>query len=69
LLGPLEAANGMLMFGVTTAMIFALIQWLIQLRFVDLNPDLVSTHKASPSAQTTWVAQPKEEPQSPRNES
>jgi Ion channel len=37
LLGPLEAANGMLMFGVSTAVIFALIQWLIQTRFVDLQ--------------------------------
>ena len=52
LLGPLEAANGMLMFGVTTAMIFALIQWLIQLRFIDLNPDLTYSTKATQSAQT-----------------
>jgi Ion channel len=37
LLGPLEAANGMLMFGVSTAMIFAIIQRLIQARFVDLR--------------------------------
>jgi Ion channel len=37
LLGPLEAANGMLMFGVSTAMIFAVIQRLIQARFVDLK--------------------------------
>jgi Ion channel len=37
LLGPLEAANGMLMFGVSTAMIFAVIQWLIQVRFADLR--------------------------------
>jgi hypothetical protein len=37
LLGPLEAANGMLMFGVSTAMIFAVIQWLIQARFADLR--------------------------------
>jgi hypothetical protein len=37
LLGPLEAANGMLMFGVSTAMIFAVIQRLIQARFVDLR--------------------------------
>jgi hypothetical protein len=37
LLGPLEAANGMLMFGVSTAMVFALIQWLIQARFADLR--------------------------------
>ena len=36
LLGPLEAANGMLMFGVSTGMIFA-IQRLIQARFVDLR--------------------------------
>ena len=37
LLGPLEAANGMLLFGVSTAMVFALIQWLIQARFADLR--------------------------------
>lgn len=37
LLGPLEAANGMLMFGVSTAMIFAVIQRLIQARFPDLR--------------------------------
>jgi hypothetical protein len=37
LLGPLEAADGMLMFGVSTAMIFALTQRLIQDRFVDLR--------------------------------
>ena len=36
-LGPLEAANGMLLFGVSTAMIFALIQWLIQARYADLR--------------------------------
>ncbi|SRR5216683_993153 len=33
LLGPLEAADGMLMFGVSTAMIFAVIQRLIQTRY------------------------------------
>jgi hypothetical protein len=33
LLGPLEAANGLLMFGVSTAMIVAVIQRLIQARF------------------------------------
>ena len=33
LLGPLEAANGMLMFGISTAMIFAVIQRLVQPRF------------------------------------
>jgi hypothetical protein len=32
LLGPLEAADGMLMFGVTTAMIFAVIHRLVQIR-------------------------------------
>jgi hypothetical protein len=37
LLGPLEAANGMLMFGVSTAIIFAVIQRLIQDRFADLR--------------------------------
>ena len=37
LLGPLEAANGMLLFGVSTAMVFALVQWLIQARFADLR--------------------------------
>jgi hypothetical protein len=33
LLGPIEAANGLLMFGVSTAMIFAVIQRLVQSRF------------------------------------
>jgi hypothetical protein len=33
LLGPLEAANGMLMFGISTAMIFAVIQRLVEPRF------------------------------------
>ena len=37
LLGPLEAADGMLMFGVSTAMIFAVIQRLVQDRFTDLR--------------------------------
>src|SRR4029434_5341477 len=32
LLAPLEAANGMLMFGVSTAMLFAIIQRLLQTR-------------------------------------
>jgi hypothetical protein len=36
-LGPLEAANGMLLFGVSTAMVFALIQWLIEARYADLR--------------------------------
>ena len=37
LLGPLEAANGALMFGVSTAIIFAVLQRLIEARFVDLR--------------------------------
>ena len=37
LLGPLEAADGMLMFGVTTAMIFAVVQRLIRARLPDLR--------------------------------
>jgi hypothetical protein len=37
LLGPLEAANGMLLFGVTTATIFAVIQRLLLTRFADLR--------------------------------
>jgi hypothetical protein len=37
LLGPLEAANGTMLFGVSTAMIFTLILRLAQARFVDLR--------------------------------
>lgn len=37
LLGPLETANGLLLFGVSTAMIFAVIQRLVEVRFVDLK--------------------------------
>jgi hypothetical protein len=37
MLGPLEAADGMLMFGVSTAIIFALTQRLLQGRFADLK--------------------------------
>ncbi len=37
LLGPLETANGMLLFGVSTAMIFGVMLWLIQTRFADLK--------------------------------
>jgi len=37
LLGPLEAANGALMFGVSTAMVFAVIQRLLMTRFEDLR--------------------------------
>jgi Ion channel len=37
LLGPLEAANGALMFGLSTAIIFAVIVRLIQAKFEDLR--------------------------------
>jgi hypothetical protein len=37
LLGPLEAANGMLLFGVTTAMIFTIMLRLVEARFEDLR--------------------------------
>jgi Ion channel len=37
LLGPLEAADGSLMFGVSTAMVFAVILRLIAIRFSDLR--------------------------------
>ena len=37
LLGPLEAATGNLMFGVSTATIFAVIQGLIRTRFGELQ--------------------------------
>jgi Ion channel len=37
MLGPLEATNGLLMFGVSTAMIFAVIHGLVQIRFPDLR--------------------------------
>jgi hypothetical protein len=37
LLGPLEAAGGALMFGVSTAMIFAVILRMIQAKYVDLR--------------------------------
>jgi hypothetical protein len=37
LLGPLEAADGSLMFGVSTAMTFAVVLRLIQARYVDLR--------------------------------
>jgi hypothetical protein len=37
MLGPIEAANGSLLFGVSTAMIFAVIQQLVTIRFRDLR--------------------------------
>lgn len=39
LLGPLETANGMLLFGVSTAMIFTVTQHLVRARFADLPRD------------------------------
>ena len=39
LLGPLESADGALMFGVSTAMIFTVIVRLIEARFEDLRPE------------------------------
>jgi len=39
LLGPLEAADGMLMFGVSAAVAFTVIQRLIRARFVDLRDE------------------------------
>lgn len=40
LLGPLETADGMLMFGVSTAMIFAAIQRLLQARFGETHHEI-----------------------------
>jgi Ion channel len=37
MLGPLEATDGLLMFGVSAAMIFAVIQGLVRTRFPDLR--------------------------------
>lgn len=37
LLSPLEAVDGMLMFGASTAMIFAIIQRLLETRYLDLS--------------------------------
>lgn len=36
-LGPFEGANGMLMFGLSTALIFAIIQRVVETRFTDLK--------------------------------
>jgi Ion channel len=38
MLGPIEAVDGLLMFGVSTAMVFAVIQRIVQTRFPDLRP-------------------------------
>jgi hypothetical protein len=45
LLAPLEGANGMLMFGVSTAMLFAIIQRLIQTRLSRSGNDRVDERK------------------------
>ena len=37
LLGPVETANGMILFGITVAMIIAVLQRLIEARFTDLK--------------------------------
>jgi hypothetical protein len=37
MLGPITATDGLLMFGVSTAMIFAIIQQLVQIRFPDIR--------------------------------
>jgi Ion channel len=37
MLGPLEAANGMLMFGVSTAIVFTVLQGVVQARYPDLR--------------------------------
>jgi hypothetical protein len=37
MLGPIEATNGALMFGLSAAMVFAVVQRLILARFKDLN--------------------------------
>jgi hypothetical protein len=37
LLGPMETTDGMVLFGVSTAMAFAVIQWLVEARFADLK--------------------------------
>ena len=42
LLGPLEAADGMLMFGVTTALIFAIVQRMIQKRYGSFETESAS---------------------------
>ena len=40
LLAPLEAANAMLMFGISTAMLFAIVQRLVHAKFSDLNSNV-----------------------------
>jgi len=71
LMGPLEAADGMLMFGVSTAIIFAVIQRLIQVRFVDLRDNrspLGGSQEVarSPSVRRSYVRAKKEFPHESR---
>src|SRR5215813_2251642 len=47
-LGPMEAADGMLMFGISTALVFALIQRLIQTRFEDLRDQAFPSEETNP---------------------
>jgi hypothetical protein len=56
LLGPQEAADGMLMFGVSTAIIFAVIQHLIQVRFVDLRDNRLSRNNSEEVAESPSLA-------------
>ena len=37
MLGPIEATDGLLMFGITTAMIFAVIRWIVRTRYPDAH--------------------------------
>jgi len=48
ILGLVEAADGMLMFGISTALVFALIQRLIQTRFEDLRDQAFTPEETSP---------------------
>jgi hypothetical protein len=49
LLGPLEAANGMLMFGVSTATIFAIINIQVQIHFRRLDMALATRRSQPPT--------------------
>jgi hypothetical protein len=56
LLGPLETASGMLLFGVSTAMIFAVIQRLFEAKYVDTweyDPD-VAANAAAPLSKVAF---------------
>jgi hypothetical protein len=53
LLAPLEAANGMLMFGVSTTMLFAVVQRLIQIRRGESGN--YSADQARPGKRPNWT--------------